>query len=209
MNDELRRFVRESLAQGLSRDRIREALLQAHWQEEEVEATLNGYAEVDYPIPVPRRRPYLSAREAFVYLLLFVCLYITAFSFGVLVFEFIESWFPDALNSYRDFSLESVRMSSSMIIVAFPIYLWLTSMTIKWIKHDPDKRSSKIRKWLTYVTLFVAAAFIIGDLIGLLFNLLNGDLTIRFLFKVLTVLVIAGLIFGYYLWDLKKEEKSA
>jgi hypothetical protein len=208
MNDELRQFVRESLSQGVSRDRIRDVLQQANWQEEEVVAALNGYADVDYPIPVPRRRPYLSAREAFVYLLMFVCLYITAFSFGVLVFEFIESWFPDALNSYRDFSLESVRMSSSMIIVAFPIYLWLTRMTIRWIQKDPDKRSSKIRKWLTYVTLFVAAAFIIGDLITLLFNLLNGELTIRFLLKVLTVLVIAGLIFGYYLWDLKKEEKT-
>lgn len=207
MNDDLKSFVKEAIAAGQSRQAIRQALSQANWPEEEVTAALAAYAEVDFPVPVPRRRPYLSAREAFIYLLLFVCLYISAFSFGSLMFEFIEGWFPDALKSWQDYSVESVRMSSASLIVAFPLFLWLTRLTVKAIKSDPDKRSSKIRKWLTYITLFVAASFIIGDLITLFFNLFGGELTVRFLLKVLTVLVIAGLIFGYYLWDLKKEEK--
>jgi uncharacterized membrane protein len=76
------------------------------------------------------------------------------------------------------------------------------------MKKDADKRASKIRKWLTYLTLFIAAGIIIGDLIALVFNLLAGDLTLRFLLKVLVVGGISGTIFGYYLSELRKDEKT-
>lgn len=86
--------------------------------------------------------------------------------------------------------------------------MWVSWLLNKAIDKDPDKRSSKIRKWLTYITLFIAAGVIIGDLITLVYNVLNGELTTRFILKVLTVGGIAGSIFGYYLWDLRKEEKE-
>ncbi len=207
MSLDLNLFVKEALAHKIAKSEIRETLRKANWQDDEITAALDAYADVDFAIPVPRRKPYLSAREAFVYLVLFVCLYISAGSFGTLVFEFIGRWLPDALQPYGS-SLTGVRMAVSSLIIAFPIYLWLSSLMMKAIRRDPEKKSSKIRKWLTYVTLFVAAGFIIGDLITLLFNLLGGELTVRFVLKVVTVLVIAGLIFGYYLWDLRKEEKS-
>jgi hypothetical protein len=89
------------------------------------------------------------------------------------------------------------------------VFYWLSSMMSSAIARDPEKRSSKIRKWLTYLTLFVTAGVIIGDLIALIFNLLGGEITTRFALKSLVILGIAGLIFGYYLWDLKKEEKQA
>ena len=39
-------------------------------------------------------------------------------------------------------------------------------------------------------------------------NLLGGDLTIRFVLKVLVVAAIAGSGFAYYLLDLRKEERE-
>jgi uncharacterized membrane protein len=102
-----------------------------------------------------------------------------------------------------------VRLAVASLIVAFPLYLWLSNLTLKAIKADPEKRGSKIRKWLTYVTLFIAAGVLIGDLISLLFNLLGGELTLRFLLKTLVVLLVAGTVFGYYIWDLRQEEKEA
>lgn len=209
MTNDIHSFVRESLSRKISRNDIRKALKEANWQDDEVESALGAYADVDFPVPVPRRRPYLSAREAFIYLVLFLCLYISAFSFGKLLFDFINHWVPDALQQYGYSDVSGVRMSVASLIVAFPLYLWLTWLMLSEIRRDSEKKSSKIRKWLTYITLFVAAGVIIGDLITLLFNLLGGELTLRFLLKVLTVLLIAGLIFGYYLWDLRKEEKGA
>ncbi len=207
MTNELQSFVKDALERKIPRHDIHHALLAAGWQEDQIAAALGLYADVDFPIAVPRYKPYFSARETFMYLLLFVCLYISAFNFGALLFNFINRWLPD-LQNYGATDVTGVRMSVASLIVAFPLYLWLTSIMMTAIRKDSEKKSSKIRKWLTYLTLFVAAGVIIGDLITLLFNLLGGELTLRFLLKVLTVLVIALLIFGYYLWDLRKEEKE-
>jgi hypothetical protein len=209
MNQELNSFVKEALSKNLGRAETSAALAKAGWTPDEVKSAMSLYAEVDFPVPVPRRKPYLSAREAFIYLVLFTCLYISAFNFGSLLFDFINRWFPDALRTYEITDLSSIRFAVSALLVAFPIYLWLSSMTMKSIKADPEKRGSKIRKWLTYITLFITAGILIGDLISLLFNLLGGELTARFMLKTLVVLVIAGTVFGYYLWDLRQEEKEA
>jgi hypothetical protein len=209
MLPDIHSFVRDALARGISKQEIRDALLKANWQDEEIKAALSLYADVAFPIPVPKRKPYGAAREAFMYLVLFLCLYISALSFGSLLFHFISRWIPDALRSYESSDLSAVRMSVASLIVAFPVYLWLSSILAAAIRRDPERKGSKIRKWLTYITLFIAAGVIIGDLITLLFNLLGGELTVRFMLKVLSVLLIAGLIFGYYLWDLRQEEKES
>jgi hypothetical protein len=39
-------------------------------------------------------------------------------------------------------------------------------------------------------------------------GVLGGEATTRFLLKVLVVAAIAGTGFGWYLWDLRREEKE-
>ena len=211
MNNELQGFVKEGLEKGLSRDKLKAALLKAGWQADEVKNALSAYADVDFPIAVPRRRPYLSAREAFLYLVMFLTLYISSFSVGTLLFQFINRWLPDAAESY-DYLLTAsnavIRSSTAALVITFPVFLFMANLLQRAIVQDPDKRSSKVRKWLTYLTLFVAAGIIIGDLITLVTYLLGGELTLRFVLKVIVVLAIAGSIFGYYLWDLRGEEKE-
>ena len=73
----------------------------------------------------------------------------------------------------------------------------------------PIKRLSPVRRWLTYLTLFLAAGVLIGDMTTLLYNVLGGEATPRFLCKVLVVAVIAGGIFYYYMQDLRREETDA
>lgn len=46
------------------------------------------------------------------------------------------------------------------------------------------------------------------DLITLVFNLLNGEISIRFIMKILVVLLISGSIFLYYFSILRKGEKG-
>jgi len=50
---------------------------------------------------------------------------------------------------------------------------------------------------------------VIGDLVSLAYNVLGGELTVRFFLKVLVVGVIAGTIFGFYMRDLRGEEREA
>ncbi|MGB5694736.1 MAG: DUF5671 domain-containing protein [Polyangiales bacterium] len=206
-DDELLSFVHKALEGGSSRDEISAVLASAGWPADEIAKALAAYAEIDFPIPVPRPRPYVSAREAFIYLVVFVTLGVSAFHFGSLLFELIERAYPDVADGVPDeVSLVAIRQAIAALIVAFPIYLLLSWRLSTSIKRDPTKRSSKIRKWLTYMTLFIAASVLVGDFTTVVYNLLSGEVTIRFLLKALTVLVIAGLIFGYYLWDLRDDQ---
>ncbi|MBI2098699.1 MAG: hypothetical protein HYT49_03590 [Candidatus Wildermuthbacteria bacterium] len=207
MSNELYTFVKEALEKGQSRSAIQQALQRAGWQQEEVQKALASFAEVSFPVPVPKPKPYLQAREAFLFLISFITLYTTAFSFGILIFAFIEKLFPDPV-SYGFFSPRGLTTALASIIIAFPLYLFMMWRLAKAASKDPERRQSKVGKWLTYITLVIAAGIIIGDLIAVLASLLSGELTSRFVLKALTVLAIAGSIFGYYLWSLQKEEKE-
>jgi len=65
-----------------------------------------------------------------------------------------------------------------------------------------------VRRWLTYLTLFVAASILIGTMTSIVYNLLSGEITTRFVLRVLTVGAIVGTVFRYFLQDLRKEEVS-
>jgi hypothetical protein len=94
------------------------ALKQAGWSSEQVNRALAAFAPVEFPIPVPRPRPSVSAREAFMYLLLFTTLYIVAFNLGSLLFQFINRAFPDPASSLPEaYIRESIRWSGSSLIV--------------------------------------------------------------------------------------------
>ena len=90
VNEDLTGFIQEALNRGQSRDDIRDVLGQADWPYDEVEAALRAFAAVDFPIAVPRPRPSLSAREAFLYLVLFGTLYVSAYSLGNLIFQLVK-----------------------------------------------------------------------------------------------------------------------
>ena len=75
---DLDQFVREALAKGESKQDIESALALAGWQSEQARSALNAYSDVRFSVPVPKPRPYLSAREAFLYLTLFTTLYLAA-----------------------------------------------------------------------------------------------------------------------------------
>jgi hypothetical protein len=207
--DELQGFVKEGLGRGLERSALHAALRQAGWEEEQVKAALAEYSEVTFPIPVPRPRPYLSAREAFLYLVLFTTLYVSAINLGSLFFQFVNLATPDYSTGYVQ-SQESIRSSLrwavSSLIVAFPVFLFVASIVSREVRQDPAKRASRVRKWLTYLTLFLASGVIIGDLIALLNDVLGGELTMRFFLKALVVGTISAGIFLYYLRDLRKSD---
>jgi hypothetical protein len=206
--EDLERFVRDALLHGQSRDSIAAVLASAGWPAENVRSALDAYAPVDFPVPVPRPKAQLSAREAFVYLVLFITLYVSAWHLGNLLFELINQAFPDAAD--RQFRLqragESVRWSVASILTAFPVFLLVARQLGREIARDPVKRLSNVRRTLTYLTLFIAVAVLVGDVITLVYTVLGGEFTLRFGLKVLVAAIIAGTVFGYFLHDLQREE---
>jgi hypothetical protein len=209
ISDDLIAFVKEALARGLSKADIERALASAGWPQEQVRGALASFADVPFSIPVPRPRPYVSARDAFVYLVMFTTLYLSAFNLGQLIFELIDRAFPDPAAPLLEFTILAVRWSIASLIVAVPVFLYTTMLTARAARIDPTKRSSRVRRQLTYLTLFVAACLLIGDVTTLIYNFLGGELTTRFLLKVLTVAAIAGTAFWYYLNDVRDDKDAA
>ena len=207
---ELELFVREALLRGQSRDAIRQALVAAGWSEDQTRGVLEGYADVAFPVPVPKPRASLSAREAFQYLVLFATLYASAYHLGSLLFDLINRALPDpaATLNYIGFG-DSMRFSVAALLIAFPVFAFMSrKLAIDVAKH-PIRRLSPVRRWLTYLTLFIAATILIGDMTALVYNLLGGETTLRFVAKVVVVAVIAVGVFTYYMHDLRREEVDA
>jgi hypothetical protein len=204
MHAEMIEFTRRSLAAGLPRSEIATALQTAGWRPAEVRAALESFAEMPFPVPVPRPRPHLSAREAFLYLTMFGALYTTAGNLGAIAFDFIDHFIPDPITRSRSLGA-AIRWNLSALIVAFPLFLWTFRIINGAIERDPSQRASRPRKWLTYLTLFVAAMILTGDMIALVYNLLGGEYGLRFLLKAATVAIIAGGIFAYFLGDMRRD----
>ena len=209
MNAELQEFTRRALEKGVPRERIDAALKDAGWSDADVRAALSAFAERDLPVPVPKPRPYLPAQEVFTYALFFTALYVSAFNAGALIFHFISYWFPDPVSGrlQSTFVFDAIRRNIAALIVAFPLFLFLFRLTERAIEKDPTKHQSRPRKWLTYLTLFIAAASLIGDVSVLVYRVLGGELTTPFLLRVATVALIAGGAFWYFLADVRKDER--
>ena len=201
-------FVESALRAGQSRDGVRQALEQAGWSKDQVIDALAHYADVPFALPVPRPRVQLSARDAFWYLLMFGTLYVSATYLGELLFSFIDTALPDDLDEFSSYAQSNIRFATAALIVAYPIFLLTARRLEREVVADPSRRSSAVRKWLTYLTLAIAAGVIVGDSIALVFNMLNGELTLRFVLKVIVVAAIAGAVFGYFTWSTRVDDEA-
>jgi len=211
-NKDLIYFVKQGLENGQTREDISDALTQAGWKADEIKNALFSFADVSFPLAVPRPRPYLSARVAFLYVLLFIMLAIVAWGLGSVLYAMINTAFPDVANSnrYTEFrNVRQLRSGISGLIVASPIFFFLARFLSKARKKDPELQRSQIRKWLTYITLMIAGSTLVGDAISLVYHLLNGELSTRFVLKSLVIAMIAGTIFVYFLKDAEREDKES
>ncbi len=147
-------------------------------------------------------------RDIFLHLLAIVTLYAAAISFLVLVFQLINLYVPDKLELQdywrKDSIVSTMRWAIAALIVVYPVHIIATRFLNKAYAAKPEKRNLRIRKWLIYFTLFVAALIIIGDLVTLIYHFLEGELTLRFILKVLTVFFVTGSIFYYNFWDVRR-----
>lgn len=200
VSKELSRFTRDALAAGKSREEISTVLTSAGWSASEVGDALRAWSEEPFAPPVPRPQVTVSARDFFVYALTFGLMILGAIYLVQLCNALIDLWLEERNYRYSG----TIRWSIAVLIVATPVYLWLTIRERGKLAADPALYRSAIRKWLTYITLLLAAATLLGDLMAVIYALLSGDLTLQFFLKALVVALIAGLIFIFYLNDIRK-----
>ncbi len=132
-----------------------------------------------------------------------VALYAGVVSFIALLFNYIEYAFPNALAYGSPYS-RGISYQMASLIVLTPVLLVLMRMIRGTIAKDPSRQDIWVRRWALYLTVFIAGATVVGDLIILLTTFLQGhELTAGFLLKTLVVLLVAGAAFLHFLADLR------
>ena len=150
-----------------------------------------------------------TPKDVFLHLLNIFTFYLGVISFIMLYIQYISALFPDPLSFYYTAIATGVRISTSILVIAIPVYILTSWLLGKDLASNPKRRELKLRKWLTYFTLFISAITIIVDLIMFVYSFLSGELTTQFFLKVFVVLLVAGAVFSYYIWDLRRKKMKS
>lgn len=154
-----------------------------------------------------------TPRDFFLHLGATIALYASTVALINLAFEIVNRILPDALNDYSYLyyyaNNNSIVWPISMLVVLVPILYCLEWVTARDVLKTPEKKDIWIRRWRIYLTLFLTGATIVIDLITLIDTYLNGEITARFIWKVVIILVISASIFVYYLLSRMSNESTS
>lgn len=152
-------------------------------------------------------KPKLSPKFFFLSLGMVVSLITSVTAFLSLAFETLNFKFPDALNAvyqygYSSYNYDNVRMSIAILIIFLPIFLVLMRYYNKAVRAGLSHIDDIVRKWTMYLIIFLSILVAAVDLVTLVRYFVGGEITTRFILKVLITLLVAkwtGLYFYYTL----------
>lgn len=154
--------------------------------------------------------------DTFEHILLFISLGVLATNITMLLHHFVNIWIkvPIEVSNNYDFSYYAdvfmstfIRGFMAAIIVSYPVFSFFFLKITKRTLEIPDTRKLKARKTLIYATLVITFLLVLINIISLVYNLLGGNVTLNFVSHFLVTVVVAGLIFVYYLEQIKEDRK--
>jgi hypothetical protein len=226
MDDKLIQFVDHARAKGLDHATIRQLLVSAGWRDKDIAEVICAH-DLEMPIPEPARATSTRARggsrtaspwprrarEAFLHLLTFGALFTWTTTLVLLLFAYIDFALPDPAwrisETFRESILSIMRGQLATLIVSFPVFLILWHYLLGEVRRDPEKTKGAIRRWLAYLTLFVGAIAMAGDVMTLIYFMLEGQLTTRLVLKSTALFLISGSLVVYLALTLRSEADKA
>ena len=150
----------------------------------------------------------LSAGFFFLCLGVLITLITSVTAFLNLVFETLDKRFPDILNAsyqygYSTYQYEGIRAALATLIIFFPVFLIVSHFWRKFAEKEMGHIDQIIRKWLIYIVLFLSSVVAVIDLVALVRYFISGEITTRFILKVLTVLIVVFMVGAYYIISLR------
>jgi membrane protein CcdC involved in cytochrome C biogenesis len=151
-----------------------------------------------------------TAKDFFTWFAAMIGLYVSVGALVTLWFSLIDIGTGSAVLSYDT----GMRTAVASLVVAFPLYVWFTRMIHQNERADASRKDIWVRRWALYATLFISGLIIAIDVIVLITTFLNGEeLTIGFLLKVASLIVILVATFWYYIQEIrdawsKKQQQS-
>lgn len=157
-------------------------------------------------------RPKLSPKFFFLSLGVLVSLVTTVVSFLNLAFSSLDKKYPDVLNAvysygYNTYDFNAIRTALATLIIFFPVFLILSFLWNKMIKNQIGSIDEIIKKWMTYLIIFLSSIVVVVDLVTLVRYFVAGEITDRFIYKVLITLIVAVFVGGYYIFQLLDKKR--
>lgn len=216
-NTELTNYIKTAQDKKIPDEQIRMQLIQAGWPDDLVRQSLGGSTS-DLPLP-PKPPSHISHPasynmwDAFEHILLFISLYVLASSIILTLNLFIDKWYPaitDKYSYYSNTELQLIFLHGCMaaLIVSFPLFAFFFLHITKKTLQNPSIRGLHARKTLIYITLVGTFLILLGQIISTVYGFLSGNVTINFLLHLGVIIAVAGIIFGYYLMQIKEDRKA-
>lgn len=163
--------------------------------------------------PLQTEKVKMSPGFFFLSLGLLITLITSVVSFINLLFEGLNKKYPDVLNAsytygYSTYEYESMRMALATLIIFFPVFLAVSYFWKRFVRVGLGKVDEILRKWSLYIILFLSAVVIAVDLVTLVRYFVSGEVTTRFILKVLAVLVTALLVGAHYVLNLWNKDSK-
>jgi hypothetical protein len=139
-----------------------------------------------------------------------VSLIVVVASFLNLAFATLNARFPDILTGiytygYNTYEYEGMRTAVAMLIIVFPVFLVLSKFWTRMASVALFHANLVIKKWMLYLIVFLSSVIVITDLVTLVNYFVSGEITTRFVLKVLVTLLTALIVGGYYFTLLTNE----
>lgn len=192
---ELTRFVREALAAGRGRDEIRLALAGAGWAERDIARALGAWGEAAGLPPVPRPRPFVSARQAALYALGFFALGVVVVNAVAELFLLVERLVGSGPAPFDD--AEAWRLAA--LVVFAPLFAAIDLRA---------ERDNPVRKTFAYAAFLFAALVLLFTLVGVIALALTGGLGIEVGLKAVILATAAAAVLLYYRRDLRQDAET-
>jgi hypothetical protein len=210
MNESLARFIDHARQKDMDHATVFLLLRPFGWKEREIAEV---FAARELGVQIPERAGIGSPRDAFFHLLGFTALYAWVISLIFLLFAYIDFAFPDSATRTSTYAMEqaltSIRVSLATLVVSYPLFLLVWSFLLRQVRMFPEKAVSGARRWLSFMSLFVGAVTILANVITVVYFLVEGDLTVRFLLKVAVLLLITGAMLVYLALTLRYEGEAS
>lgn len=153
----------------------------------------------------------LTAIDFFLLLGILIAL-ITTFVSGIsLLWKGLERLIPDVTAGYYSIS-SGVQNALAFFIVGVIVLYVLEIIQKNRIVKDKSRLAIPLRKWMLLSVLFILGLVILGDLIAVIRYFLSGEITTRFIAKVLSLFMLSSIVFIYYFhvltWDTQWSRNS-
>lgn len=132
-----------------------------------------------------------------------VSAYVTLIAFLLLCFSLIDLFIPDFIESYWEVESagSSARTAIAFLIVSTPTVVYLTRQIQRLRNTTTNIQYAPLMRWLVYLSLFLGSAVLLGYVVGIIVQFLNGELSLRFILKALVASSVIGAAMWYYLKD--------